>query len=180
MSSRKTSTAKYSMKRICSPAQEFMNCHQLRTNPLQASSRSTGSTQSKNTPELRRTNAEKSLANKKRVVKMLCAVVLEFFVCWTPLYIVNTVALYNPLAVYTGLGYTAISFFQLLAYSSSCCNPITYCFMNNGFRKSFLNLFSCFKIRVYRDGSNVSLRDSRSTTSNRWNYRYSTRYSEPL
>lgn len=76
---------------------------------------------------------------------MLFVVVIEFFICWTPLYVINTIALFDPKTVYQNLGYTAISFFQLLAYSSSCCNPITYCFMNIGFRKAFLNLFRCFR-----------------------------------
>lgn len=92
-----------------------------------------------------RTNAEKSLQNKRRVIQMLFVVVLEFFICWTPLYIINTIALFNPQLVYQTFGYTTITYFQLLAYSSSCCNPITYCFMNRGFRKAFLNLFRCFK-----------------------------------
>lgn len=76
---------------------------------------------------------------------MLFVVVLEFFICWTPLYVINTITLFDHKIVYQNLGYTAISFFQLLAYSSSCCNPITYCFMNVGFRKAFLNLFRCLK-----------------------------------
>lgn len=76
---------------------------------------------------------------------MLFVIVLEFFLCWTPLYVINTITLFDQNLVYKNLGYTAISFFQLLAYSSSCCNPITYCFMNSGFRKAFLNLFHCLK-----------------------------------
>lgn len=76
---------------------------------------------------------------------MLFVIVLEFFICWTPLYVINTITLFDQELVYKNLGYTAISFFQLLAYSSSCCNPITYCFMNTGFRKAFLNLFHCLK-----------------------------------
>lgn len=44
---------------------------------------------------LRRTNTEKALLKKKRVIKMLCAVVLEFFICWTPLYVINTVSKYH-------------------------------------------------------------------------------------
>lgn len=91
------------------------------------------------------TNTEKSLQNKKRVIQMLFVVVLEFFICWTPLYVINTIALFNAQAVYQTLGYSTISYFQLLAYSSSCCNPITYCFMNRGFRKACLNLFRCCK-----------------------------------
>ncbi|KAK8784112.1 hypothetical protein V5799_009520 [Amblyomma americanum] len=72
---------------------------------------------------------------------MLFVVVVEFFVCWTPLYVLNTVSLFRPEAVYFGLGYRGICFLQLLAYASSCCNPITYCFMNRTFRVSFLALF---------------------------------------
>ncbi|KAL5277426.1 CCKAR family protein [Megaselia abdita] len=94
---------------------------------------------------LRRTNVEKSLQNKKRVIKMLFAVVLEFFICWTPVYIMNTISLFNPTIVYKGIGPSGVLYLQLLAYVSSCCNPITYCFMNRGFRKAFLNLFRCFK-----------------------------------
>lgn len=86
---------------------------------------------------------------------MLFVVVIEFFICWSPLYVLNTIALFNPKAVYQNLGYTAISFLQLLSFSSCCCNPITYCFMNIGFRKAFKNLFRCF----YRhdNGRRISL-----------------------
>lgn len=121
-------------------------------------------------PNLRRTNAEKSLLKKKRVIKMLFAVVLEFFICWTPLYVINTVALFSPLAVYNGLGYTAISFFQLLAYTSSCCNPITYCFMNCSFRKSFLSLFRCFK--RYREPRALAVSESELNMEAKWNTRW--------
>lgn len=122
------------------------------------------------TPNLRRTNAEKSLLKKKRVIKMLFAVVLEFFICWTPLYVINTIALFNPVAVYNGLGYTAISFFQLLAYSSSCCNPITYCFMNCSFRKSFLSLFKCFK--RYREPRTLAVSESELNMDVKWTSRW--------
>lgn len=115
----------------------------LRQNWSNQSTSTIGGSQRHAPGGLRRTNAERSLLNKKRVIKMLFAVVLEFFICWTPLYTINTIALFDPTIIYDNLGYTAISFFQLLAYSSSCCNPITYCFMNCGFRKSFVNLFRC-------------------------------------
>ncbi|XP_075159009.1 uncharacterized protein LOC142232176 [Haematobia irritans] len=90
---------------------------------------------------LRRSNLEKNLESKKRVVKMLFVLVLEFFICWTPLYVINTVAMFIGPAIYEYVDYTTISFFQLLAYSSSCCNPITYCFMNAGFRRAFVDTF---------------------------------------
>ncbi|KAL3233999.1 hypothetical protein MRX96_022756 [Rhipicephalus microplus] len=85
-------------------------------------------------------DSDRSLATKQRIIRMLFVVVVEFFVCWTPLYVLNTVSLFRPEAVYYGLGYRGICFLQLLAYASSCCNPITYSFMNRTFRVSFLSL----------------------------------------
>lgn len=96
---------------------------------------------------------------------MLLLVVLEFFICWTPLYIINTIALFDPIVIYQDLGYHAVSVFQLLAYSSSCCNPITYCFMNSGFRKAFLNLFKCFK-RFHASGTRKQRRNSMGAYTN--------------
>lgn len=120
---------------------------------------------------LRRTNAERSLLNKKRVIKMLFAVVLEFFICWTPLYVMNTIALFSPSIIYNNLGYTGVSIFHLLAFTSSCCNPITYCFMNCGFRKSFVNLFKCFK--TLRGSSNFALTASEINMETKWTNRLS-------
>ncbi|KAH9373365.1 hypothetical protein HPB48_018418 [Haemaphysalis longicornis] len=105
---------------------------------------------------------DRSLATKQRIIRMLFVVVVEFFVCWTPLYVLNTVSLFRPEAVYYGLGYRGISFLQLLAYASSCCNPITYCFMNRTFRVSFLALFR--RTCPQRDDSCVSMRNSTQHT----------------
>lgn len=90
---------------------------------------------------------------------MLFAVVLEFFICWTPLYIINTLVLFDSTMIYNSFGYKAISFFQLLAYCSSCCNPITYCFMNCAFRKAFLGMFKCGKKKreIGTNGSEINL-----------------------
>ncbi|UYV83702.1 CCKAR [Cordylochernes scorpioides] len=92
---------------------------------------------------LRSTNQENALHQKRRVIKMLLVVVMEYFICWTPLYTINTLSLFIPEAVYHGLGYYNLSLFQLLAYISACCNPITYCFMNAKFRRSFLAIARC-------------------------------------
>ena len=96
-------------------------------------------------PSLRRCNPEQGLRTKRRVLKMLIVVVLEFFICWTPLYVVNTLSFFAPKALYEGLGYTGISLLQLLAQASCCCNPITYCFMSSSFRRAFLKAFGCSK-----------------------------------
>ncbi|KFM72331.1 Cholecystokinin receptor, partial [Stegodyphus mimosarum] len=90
-----------------------------------------------------RSSYEKNQAAKTRVVRMLFVVVIEFFVCWTPLYVVNTWALFDAKTVYSSLGYVGISVIHLLAYISSCCNPLTYCFMHKKYRQGFLAVIGC-------------------------------------
>lgn len=70
-------------------------------------------------------------------------VVLEFFVCWTPLYVMNTWYLFSPAGLYETIGPLGVSLIHLLAYISSCSNPITYCFMNKSFRVAFCHVFGC-------------------------------------
>jgi hypothetical protein len=36
------------------------------------------------------------LISKKRIIRMLCVLVLEFFICWTPIYVINVWSLYAP------------------------------------------------------------------------------------
>ncbi|KFB52282.1 AGAP001022-PB-like protein [Anopheles sinensis] len=58
-----------------------------------------------------------------------------------------TVYLYSPSFVYQYVSSSGIALVQLMAYISSCCNPITYCFMNRRFRQAFLAIFSCHRNR---------------------------------
>ena len=92
---------------------------------------------------IRATNTERNLAAKKRVIKMLFAVVLEFFICWTPLYVVNTWIALDYNGAISVLSPFSMNFIHLLSYVSSCCNPITYCFMNRKFRQAFVSAFRC-------------------------------------
>ncbi|XP_050039647.1 cholecystokinin receptor type A-like [Dermacentor andersoni] len=88
-------------------------------------------------------NPERAQASMVRVIRMLFVVVVEFFVCWTPLYVVHTWSLYDPDTVYDWLGSAGVSVVHLLAYASSCSNPITYCFMHQKFRQGFLTAVGC-------------------------------------
>ncbi|XP_063888631.1 LOW QUALITY PROTEIN: cholecystokinin receptor type A-like [Scylla paramamosain] len=94
-----------------------------------------------------RPQAQRSLVAKRRVIRMLFVLVAEFFICWTPLFLVNLLSLYIPRQVYAALGSFGVSLVQLLAYLSSCCNPLTYCFMNAKFIQSFKLAFACTRRR---------------------------------
>lgn len=97
---------------------------------------------------IRSTYTGKSMESKKKVIRMLFVLVAEFFVCWTPLYVMNTWYLFDSDAVYNHIGPFGVVLIQLLAYISSCCNPITYCFMNRKFRQAFIKVFQCSNPRA--------------------------------
>lgn len=109
---------------------------------------------------LRSSQTERSLLAKRRVIRMLFVLVAEFFICWSPLFIVNLLSLYIPRQVYAALGSFGVSLVQLVAYLSSCCNPITYCFMNAKFLQSFKQTFGCAHRRShsFRSGNASSFR----------------------
>ncbi|KAJ9583708.1 hypothetical protein L9F63_021953, partial [Diploptera punctata] len=86
-----------------------------------------------------------NIISSKTVIRMLFVVVAEFFVCWAPLHVMNTWYLFSPEIVYGFVGSTGYALIHLLAYISSCCNPITYCFMNRKFRQAFLGVFDCYR-----------------------------------
>ena len=114
---------------------------------------------------LRHSNIRNSIANRKRVIKMLFVVVLEYFICWTPLYVVSTWKIVDYHSIDGVVSQTAWSMMLLLAYSSSFIHPITYCFMNKNFRKGFLSVFRCFTERRKLPGTCTEMSNLNSTSS---------------
>ncbi|XP_076467575.1 cholecystokinin receptor type A-like [Babylonia areolata] len=92
---------------------------------------------------IRHSNPRKIRENKIRVIRMLFVVVLEFFLCWTPLYVIQTWMIFDQHSAYEFVTPMTKTLFHLLSYVSSCCNPITYCFMNRKFRECFMRVFTC-------------------------------------
>ncbi|NXJ73044.1 CCKAR protein, partial [Rostratula benghalensis] len=92
------------------------------------------------TPQERgRVNSSRAkLVAKRRVIRMLVAIVAMFFLCWLPVFAANTWRAFSPRAAQRALSGTPISFIHLLSYTSACANPLIYCFMNPRFRKAFL------------------------------------------
>uniref|UniRef100_A0A7N6BLB0 Gastrin/cholecystokinin type B receptor n=1 Tax=Anabas testudineus TaxID=64144 RepID=A0A7N6BLB0_ANATE len=83
-----------------------------------------------------------NLVAKKRVIRMLLVIVFLFFLCWTPVFVVNAWQAFDRRSAYRLTG-APISFIHLLSYTSACVNPIIYCFMNKRFRKGMLATFTC-------------------------------------
>ena len=92
---------------------------------------------------IRHSNPERNRAAKIRVIRMLFAVVVEYFICWTPLYVVQTWKSFHSPSLTQHFSNLTLSLVFMLAYVSSACNPVTYCLMNKNFRQSFRNVLSC-------------------------------------
>ncbi|XP_071375419.1 cholecystokinin receptor type A [Centroberyx affinis] len=107
---------------------------------------STGSiSNSSSKARLGRVSSNNSTANlmaKKRVIRMLLVIVFLFFLCWTPVFVVNAWQAFDRRSAYRLTG-APISFIHLLSYTSACVNPIIYCFMNKRFRQGILATFTC-------------------------------------
>ncbi|KAL4715580.1 hypothetical protein ACJJTC_009206 [Scirpophaga incertulas] len=97
---------------------------------------------------------KKTSQSSRRVIKMLVAVVVAFFICWAPFHAQRLVAIYGtndqhlprfPLIekIYNFLTYISGVFY----YMSTCINPIFYQIMSNKFREAFKNTFKlcCLK-----------------------------------
>ncbi|XP_033984298.1 cholecystokinin receptor [Trematomus bernacchii] len=98
----------------------------------------------------RSNTSEAKLEAKKRVIRMLVVIVVLFFLCWMPLYCVNTWRAFDDVSAKHALTGAPIAFIHLLCYTSACVNPIIYCFMNTRFRKALLATFSCCAAPCHR------------------------------
>ncbi|XP_037385774.1 cholecystokinin receptor type A [Talpa occidentalis] len=92
---------------------------------------------------IRSSSSAANLMAKKRVIRMLMVIVVLFFLCWMPIFSANAWRAYDTASAERRLSGTPISFILLLSYTSSCVNPIIYCFMNKRFRLGFLATFPC-------------------------------------
>ncbi|KAM7159182.1 cholecystokinin receptor type A isoform 1-T1 [Molossus nigricans] len=92
---------------------------------------------------IRSSSSAANLMAKKRVIRMLMVIVVLFFLCWMPIFSANAWRAYDTASAERQLSGTPISFILLLSYTSSCVNPIIYCFMNRRFRLGFMATFPC-------------------------------------
>ncbi|EJW87531.1 hypothetical protein WUBG_01553, partial [Wuchereria bancrofti] len=87
---------------------------------------------------------EKIIEAKRRVIRMLIIIVIAFVVCWTPSFIWWLTIRTSDLVQIHLWNRRANAYITLLTHISACANPITYCFMNERFRKNITTyLWAC-------------------------------------
>jgi hypothetical protein len=97
-------------------------------------------------------NSGKNQENKKRVTRMIVAVIIVFAVCWTPLHIVLVLKAFGKYYDHLYEGLVILNILaQCLAYSNSCLNPLLYAFFSPNFRAAFVQALSRSSFRNGRD-----------------------------
>ncbi|VDN82635.1 unnamed protein product [Brugia pahangi] len=93
---------------------------------------------------LRSNRQEKIIEAKRRVIRMLIIIVIAFVICWTPSFIWWLTIRTSDLVQIHLWNRRANAYITLLTHISACANPITYCFMNERFRKNITTyLWAC-------------------------------------
>lgn len=83
------------------------------------------------------TQSQESKRGKRRVTRLVIVVVACFATLWLP---IQTILLLKSLHFYQATTHITIALqisAHILAYTSSCINPLLYAFLSDNFRKSF-------------------------------------------
>lgn len=83
--------------------------------------------------------------HRRRALKLLILLIIEFFICWTPLYVYHTIGTFQK-TFYRSMPSFLLNIILLLSFASAACNPITYYFMSRRYRKMlYTNIASLYR-----------------------------------
>ncbi|XP_067136262.1 substance-P receptor-like isoform X2 [Centruroides vittatus] len=101
---------------------------------------------------------------KKKVIKMVCVVLLVFVLCWMPFQIIVLYSQFGHKDAPLPDWFLNFNYFATFAaYSNSALNPIIYGGFNNNFRQAFLKLLKCgYRRRTFKRPRSAT---QRSTTT---------------
>ncbi|XP_078584072.1 G-protein coupled receptor 54-like [Branchiostoma floridae x Branchiostoma japonicum] len=86
-------------------------------------------------------NQHRALMRKRKVCRMVVAVVVIFTICWAPNHIINLWVLLDDNFPETWVMFGVKVAALCLSYANSSINPIIYAFMGENFRKRFKKAF---------------------------------------
>lgn len=106
---------------------------------------------------------EKSMKQKKSIIRMLIVIVLIFLVCWLPFFAVHIYRFYHYVAFKNFRLVNLVV--QVIGFTNSAVNPIIYGFMNQKFKQTFRHMYTRLRMKIYR-GNNASVHSQSSSAPN--------------
>lgn len=80
--------------------------------------------------------------HRRKALKLLIILILEFFICWTPLAIYHTLGTFNK-AFYRTTSNVWGDLILLFSFASALSNPLTYYFMSKRYRSVLYAYLTC-------------------------------------
>ena len=102
-------------------------------------------------------NQQRSNKSRKKVLKMLLAVVILFAVCWFPVYITQFIRFFGEEDFPCGAPKTLAFMGYFLGHANSIIDPVIYAIFNSDFRKGFRNVLLCHYSRRSRVAPQVNI-----------------------
>lgn len=106
---------------------------------------------------------EKSLKQKKSIIRMLIVIVLIFLLSWLPFFAVHIYRFYHYVP-YENFRLVSLVV-QVIGFTNSAVNPIIYGFMNQKFKQTFRHMYTRLRMKIYR-GNNASVHSQSSSAPN--------------
>ncbi|XP_041059408.1 apelin receptor A [Carcharodon carcharias] len=99
-------------------------------------------------------NVKKEEQKKKRLLKIISALVLVFAICWLPFHIIKTIDAFIwldlidiPSCSFDEFIHLAHPYATCVAYINSCLNPFLYAFFDQRFRSQCLCVLRCSRLK---------------------------------
>jgi len=80
--------------------------------------------------------------HRRKALKLLITLIVEFFVCWTPLFIYHTIGTFDK-NFYRKTPNVYVDLILLFSFASASCNPLTYYFMSKRYRSVLYAYLRC-------------------------------------
>jgi hypothetical protein len=80
--------------------------------------------------------------HRRKALKLLITLIVEFFICWLPLFIYHTIGTFNK-NFYRSIPNVFVDLILLFSFASASCNPLTYCFMSKRYRSVLYAYLPC-------------------------------------
>lgn len=82
--------------------------------------------------------------HRRKALKLLIIIIVEFFLCWTPLFLYHTLGTFSK-TFYRRTPSFLLDLILLFSFASALTNPLTYYFMSKRYRAVLFSYLTCFR-----------------------------------